>query len=188
MIAAYFEICEAIKALDEAAESLEKDGLPYHREIEIGIMIEVPSAVVLADLLAEKAHFFSIGTNDLIQYALAIDRGNRNVAHLYQPLDPAVLRLIKTVADVAREKEIEVFMCGEMAATAHHIPLLVGMGLDELSMNPQSIPKAKRVIRALNVSDSQALVQDALKMKTARGVFEVIQSTYGDMIAELEYH
>jgi phosphotransferase system enzyme I (PtsI) len=187
MIAAYFEICQTIKALDEAAESLEKDGLPYNRKIEIGIMIEVPSAVVLADLLAEKADFFSIGTNDLIQYALAIDRGNRNVAHLYQPLDPAVLRLIKKVADVAREKEIEVFMCGEMAATVHHIPLLVGMGMDELSMNPQSIPRAKRVIRALNASDSRALVQEALKMKTARGVFEVIQSAYGDMIAELEY-
>ena len=187
MIAVYFEICEAIKALDEAAESLEKDGLPYNREIEIGIMMEVPSAVVLADLLAEKADFFSIGTNDLIQYALAIDRGNRNVAHLYQPLDPAVLRLIKKVADVAREKEIEVFMCGEMAATAHHIPLLVGMGMDELSMNPQSIPRAKRVIRALNAGDAQALAQKALKMKTAGGVFEMIQSSYGDVIAELEY-
>ena len=188
MIAAYFEICEALKAMDEAAESLEKDGLPYKREIEIGIMIEVPSAVVLADLLAEKADFFSIGTNDLIQYALAIDRGNRNVAHLYQPLDPAVLRLIKQVADVSREKGIEVFMCGEMAATARHIPLLLGMGMDELSMNPQSIPRAKRVIRSLSVSDARAFVQEALKKKTARGVFEMTQDTYGDMIAELEYH
>ncbi|MDX2501253.1 MAG: phosphoenolpyruvate--protein phosphotransferase [Deltaproteobacteria bacterium] len=187
MIAVYFEICEAIKALDEAAESLEKDGLPYNREIEIGIMMEVPSAVILADLLAEKADFFSIGTNDLIQYALAIDRGNRNVAHLYQPLDPAVLRLIKKVADVAREKEIEVFMCGEMAATAHHIPLLLGMGIDELSMNPQSIPRAKRIIRALKVSDAQLLVHEALQKKTAGGVFELIQSSYGDVIAELEY-
>jgi phosphotransferase system enzyme I (PtsI) len=188
MIAAYFEICEALKAMDEAAESLEKDGLPYKREIEIGIMIEVPSAVVLADLLAEKADFFSIGTNDLIQYALAIDRGNRNVAHLYQPLDPAVLRLVKKVADVAREKGIAVFMCGEMAATARHIPLLLGMGMDELSMNPQSIPRAKRVIRSLSVSDARAFVQEALKKKTARGVFEMTQDTYGDMIAELEYH
>ena len=187
MIAAYFEICEAIRALDDAAESLEKEGLDYNRNIEIGIMMEVPSAVVLADLLAEKADFFSIGTNDLIQYALAIDRGNRNVAHLYQPLDPAVLRLIKKVADVAREKEIEVFMCGEMAAITHHIPVLLGMGMDELSMNPQSIPIAKRVIRALNVSDTQSLLREALKKKTAGGVFKLIQSSYGDVIAELEY-
>ncbi len=187
MIAAYFEICEALKALDEAAESLEKDGLPYTRDIEIGIMIEVPSAVVLADLLAEKADFFSIGTNDLIQYALAIDRGNRNVAHLFQPLDPAVLRLIQRVADVSREKGIAVFMCGEMAATARHIPLLLGMGMDELSMNPQSIPRAKRVIRSLNVSEAQSFVKEALKKKTARGVFELVQEVYGDIIAELEY-
>ena len=188
MIAAYFEICEAIKAMDEAAESLEKDGLPYKREIEIGIMMEVPSAVVLADLLAEKADFFSIGTNDLIQYALAIDRGNRKVAHLYQPLDPAVLRLIKRVADVSREKGIDVFICGEMAATARHIPLLLGMGMDELSMNPQSIPRAKRVLRSLSVSDARLFVQEALKKKTARDIFEMTQDTYGDKIAELEYH
>jgi phosphotransferase system enzyme I (PtsI) len=188
MISAYFEICEAIKALDEAAESLEKDGLPYKREIEIGIMMEVPSAVVLADLLADKVDFFSIGTNDLIQYALAIDRGNRNVAHLFQPLDPAVLRLIKRVADVSREKGIEVFICGEMAATARHIPLLLGLGMDELSMNPQSMPRAKRVIRSLSVSDARSFAREALKKKTARGVFEMIQATYGDIIAELEYH
>ena len=187
MIAAYFEICEAIKALDEAAESLEKDGLPYKREIDIGIMVEVPSAVVLADLLADKADFFSIGTNDLIQYALAIDRGNRNVAHLYQPLDPAVLRLIKRVADVSREKGLEVFMCGEMAASAQHMPLLLGLGMDELSMNPQSIPQAKRVIRALKRSDAQMFAREALKKKTARGVFEMIQDTYGDILSELEY-
>lgn len=188
MISAYYEICEAIRALDEAAESLEKDGLHYKREIEIGIMMEVPSAVVLADLLADKVDFFSIGTNDLIQYALAIDRGNRNVAHLFQPLDPAVLRLIKRVADVSREKGIEVFICGEMAATARHIPLLLGLGMDELSMNPQSMPRAKRVIRSLSVSDARSFAREALKKKTARGVFEMIQATYGDIIAELEYH
>jgi phosphotransferase system enzyme I (PtsI) len=188
MIAAYFEICEAIKLLDEVAENLEKDGLPYKREIDVGIMMEVPSAVVLADLLADKADFFSIGTNDLIQYALAIDRGNRNVAHLYQPLDPAVLRLIKRVADVAREKSIEVFICGEMAATAQHIPLLLGLGMDELSMNPQSIPRAKRVIRSLKINDAREFAQEALKKRTARGVFELTQATYGDMLSELDYH
>lgn len=182
MISAYFEICEARKLMDQAAESLEKEGLPYNREIEIGIMIEVPSAVVLADLLADKVDFFSIGTNDLIQYALAIDRLNPHVAHLYQPLDPAVIRLVKQVADVAKNKGIEVFMCGEMAAVAHHIPLLLSLGLDELSMNPQSIPHIKRVIRSLSLSDAQTFMQEVLTQRTARGVFEVLKEAYGDML------
>ena len=182
MISAYFEICEAKKLLDQAAESLEKEGLPYNREIEIGIMIEVPSAVVLADFLADEVDFFSIGTNDLIQYALAIDRLNPHVAHLYQPLDPAVIRLVKQVADVAKNKGIQVFICGEMAAVAHHVPLLLGLGLDELSMNPQSIPHIKRVIRSLSVSDAQTFMQKVLTKKTARGVFEVLKEAYGDML------
>ena len=142
------------------------------------------TAVVMADLLAEKADFFSIGTTDLIQFSLAIDRGNRQVAHLYQPLDPAIIRMIKQVADVSRDKGIEVFMCGEMAATPHHIPLLLGIGLDELSMNPQSIPQVKRTIRSLSVSDARSFAQEALKKKTARGVFELLQETYGDTMAQ----
>jgi phosphotransferase system enzyme I (PtsI) len=182
MISAYFEINEARKLLDQAAESLEKDGLVYNRDIEIGIMIEVPSAVVLADLLADKVDFFSIGTNDLIQYALAIDRLNPHVAHLYQPLDPAVIRLVKQVADVAKNKDIEVFMCGEMASVAHHIPLLLGLGLDELSMNPQSIPHIKRVVRSLSLSEAQTFMQDVLKKKTARGVFGLVKDAYGDTL------
>ena len=182
MISAYFEICEAKKLLDQAAESLEKEGLPYNREIEIGIMIEVPSAVVLADLLAEKADFFSIGTNDLIQYALAIDRLNPQVAHLYQPLDPAVIRMVKQVTEVAQDKGIEVFMCGEMAAAAHHTPLLLGLGLDELSMNPQSIPQIKRVIRTVSLRDAQDFVQQALKKKTARGVFGLVKEAFGNIL------
>ena len=187
MISAYFEICEAKQLLDEAAEELEKENLPYNRDIEIGIMIEVPSAVVMADLLAEKADFFSIGTNDLIQYSLAIDRGNRQVAHLYQPLDPAIIRMIKQVADVSRDKGLEVYMCGEMAASPYHIPLLLGIGLDELSMNPQSIPQVKRTIRSLSVSDARSFAKEALKKKTAKGVFELLQATYGDVISEQVY-
>jgi len=184
MISAYYEICEARKLLDQAAESLAKDGLPYNRKIDVGIMIEVPSAVILADLLAEKVDFFSIGTNDLIQYALAIDRGNRHVAHLYQPLDPAVIRLIKQTADVAKDKGIKVFMCGEMAATAHHIPLLLGLGMDELSMNPQSIPQIKRVIRSLSLGSARSFLQEALKMRTARGVFGLIREAFGDILVD----
>ncbi|MEJ2166779.1 MAG: phosphoenolpyruvate--protein phosphotransferase [Desulfobacterales bacterium] len=187
MISAYFEICETRKLLDKAAESLAKDGLPFNRDIEIGIMIEVPSAAILADLLAEKVDFFSIGTNDLIQYALAIDRGNQQVAHLYQPLDPAVIRLIKQVADVAKNKGIKVFMCGEMAAAAHHIPLLLGLGMDELSMNPQSIPRIKRVIRSLSLADARSFLQEALKKRTARGVFSLVREVYGDILTNGAY-
>jgi len=188
MISAYFEICEAIHLLDKAAESLAKDGLPHNRDIDIGIMIEVPSAAILADLLAEKVDFFSIGTNDLIQYALAIDRGNRHVAHLYQPLDPAVIRLIKQVADVAKNKGIKVYMCGEMAAAAHHIPLLLGLGMDELSMNPQSIPHIKRVIRSLSLADAKSFLQEALKKRTARGVFSLVREAYGEILTNRAYH
>lgn len=187
MISAYFEIRLAKRMLDEAAESLEKNGLPFNRNIDVGIMIEVPSAVITADLMAEEVDFFSIGTNDLIQYALAIDRGNKQVAHLYQPLDPAILRMLKHVADVAKEKGIKVFMCGEMAGTPHHIPIVLGMGMDELSMNPQSIPVAKRVIRSINLKDTQALLEQALKQTTAKNVFELVRDRYGEILADHTY-
>jgi phosphotransferase system enzyme I (PtsI) len=187
MISAFFEIRLAKRMLEKAAESLEKEGLPFNRNIELGIMIEVPSAVITADVMASEVDFFSIGTNDLIQYALAIDRGNKQVAHLYQPLDPAILRMIKQVADVARQKGIKVFMCGEMAGTPHHIPILVGMGIDELSMNPQSIPVVKRVIRSIKLADTRKLVEDALKQTTAKNVFELIRDTFGETLADHTY-
>jgi phosphotransferase system enzyme I (PtsI) len=138
-------------------------------------------------VLAEKVDFFSIGTNDLIQYSLAIDRGNEQVAHLFQPLDPAIIRMLKHVADVAREKDIKVFMCGEMAGTPHHIPLLLGIGMDELSMNPQTIPDIKRVIRALNVADTRSFVSEVLAQTTARDTFELIKATYGSILSEQVY-
>jgi phosphotransferase system enzyme I (PtsI) len=187
MISTYFEIREANRMLDEAAESLEKDGLPYNRDIEIGAMIEVPSAVIIADIIAENVDFFSIGTNDLIQYSLAIDRGNEQVAHLFQPLDPAIIRMIKHVADVAREKDIKLFMCGEMAGTPHHIPLLLGIGMDELSMNPQTIPDIKRIIRSLNVAEARSFMKDVLKQNTAKSTFELIKEAYGSILSEQLY-
>jgi phosphotransferase system enzyme I (PtsI) len=187
MISTYYEIREANRMLDEAAESLEKEGLPYNRDIEIGAMIEVPSAVIMADVIAENVDFFSIGTNDLIQYSLAIDRGNEQVSHLFQPLDPAIIRMLKHVADVAREKDIKIFMCGEMAGTPHHIPLLLGIGMDELSMNPQTIPDIKRVIRSLNVADARSFMKDVLKQNTAKSTFELIKEAYGSILSEQMY-
>jgi phosphotransferase system enzyme I (PtsI) len=187
MISAWFEIRQAKKMLDQAAESLAKDGLQFNRDIEVGIMIEVPSAVIMADVLAKEVDFFSIGTNDLIQYSLAIDRGNQQVAHLYQPLDPAIIRMIKHVATVAKENGIKIFMCGEMAGSPLHIPLLLGIGLDELSMNPQSIPAVKRTVRSLSLGDSRSFVSEALKQNTARGVFELIRDAYGGLLSETIY-
>ena len=182
MISIHFEICEAKRLLDEAAESLEKDGLPYKRDIPVGAMIEVPSAVVIADLLAREVDFFSIGTNDLIQFTLAIDRGNKQVAHLFQPLDPAVLRMIKRTADVAKDNGITVGMCGEMANQPLYAPLLLGMGLHELSMNPQAIPVVKRMIRSVRIADTHGIVKEVLKQPTALKVLAVLRGAYGELV------
>ncbi len=183
MIAAYFEIELAKRFLDEAAESLVRERLPFKRDIPIGIMIEVPSAVMIADVLAKEVDFFSIGTNDLIQYGLAIDRGNKQVAHMYQALDPAVIRMIHHTAKVARAHRIPVHMCGEMAGRPLHAPLLLGMGLNELSMHPQAIPMVKRVIRSIRLSDARELAKKVLTLKTARDAFLLLRETYGDLIA-----
>jgi phosphotransferase system enzyme I (PtsI) len=183
LISAYFEIQLAKRFLDEAAASLAKDGLPFKRDIPVGIMIEVPAAVVMANLLAKEVDFFSIGTNDLIQYGLAIDRGNKQVAHMYQPLDPAVIRMIKHTADVARANRIPVHMCGEMAGRPLHAPLLLGLGLDELSMNPQAIPLVKRMIRSISLAESKKMVKKVLRRRTAREVFEVLRDSFGELVA-----
>jgi phosphotransferase system enzyme I (PtsI) len=188
MITTYEEICEAKRMLDEAADCLEKEGVVFNRDIKVGILVEVPSAVIMADLMAKEVDFFSIGTNDLIQYSMAIDRGNRQVAHLFQPLDPAILRMIKHVADVARDKGIKVFICGEMAGYPIHIPILLGIGIDELSMNPQSIPAVKSVIRSLNVNDARLFINDIFKQTTATKVFELLRDNYGNILTDKLYN
>lgn len=181
MISSLDEIRETKKLLREAADSLEKDGKAYNKNIQFGIMIEVPSAVIIADTLAAEADFFSIGTNDLIQYTLAIDRGNREVAHLYHPFHPAILRMIKHVTDVGKEKGIKVFMCGEMAGDPFNVPVLLGLGIDELSMNPQSIPAVKNMIRSLKVEDTRLFIKDALKLTNTMDVIKLVESSFGDM-------
>jgi len=182
MISHFDEIRKTKRILKAVAEELDKAGATFNPDVEIGILIEVPAAVVMADLLAEEVDFFSIGTNDLIQYTLAIDRENRQVAHLYHPLDPAILRMIKRTADVAHDKGIEVFMCGEMAAKPIHAPVLLGMGIDELSMNPQSIPAVKAVIRTLNAAECRRIIPELLKQTTAKKVVDVIKGAYGHLL------
>jgi len=187
MISTLDEIREAKKILNETADSLDKEGVEFNRDIDVGIMIEVPSAVIMADLMAREVDFFSIGTNDLIQYSMAIDRENRKVAHLYQPLEPAIIRMLKHVSDVAANSDIKLFMCGEMASYPIHIPILLGMGMDELSMNPQSIPEVKAMIRSLSVESSKQIVKDVLKQTSAADVLNLLLEFCGDILPDKDF-
>lgn len=153
---------------------LDAEGIAYNRELQIGIMIEVPSAAVIADLLATEADFFAIGTNDLIQYSLAIDRGNENVSYLYEPLHPALLRLIKGVIDAGKRAGIPVSMCGEMASDPIYAIVLLGLGLEIYSMNPSSIPVVKNVIRSVRYRDCRRIAEACLNKKTAQEIEEFI--------------
>ncbi len=182
MISGCEEISESIRLLDKAAESLEKEGIEYNRDIEIGIMIEVPSAAILADAMAEMVDFFSIGTNDLVQYTLALDRANPHVAHLYSPLHPAVIRLIRHIVDSAREKNKPTYICGEMAADPINLPVILGLGIEELSMAPQSIPEIKNMIRRISVADTGRLMVDVLKKNTVSEIHELIKNRFGDIL------
>ncbi len=179
MISSFDEIQEAKAMLNTASEELLQEGILHNRNIEIGIMIEVPSAVILSDMLAEVVDFFSIGTNDLIQFSLAIDRGNRQVAYLFNPLHPAILRMLRQTVEAARAKGKKVFMCGEMAGDPLHIPVLIGLGIQEFSMNPNAIPLAKQTIRSLNVENTLSFLTDILKEKTAQAVMERVQLQFG---------
>jgi phosphotransferase system enzyme I (PtsI) len=143
-------------------------------------MMEVPSAVIMADKLAELVDFFSVGTNDLAQYSLAIDRGNRGVAYLYQPLHPALIRMVKNVVDVGRDTDTDVCMCGEMAGDPMNIPILLGMGMKELSMNPYAIPAVKKMIRTLNINESRQFAKDVLKQSKASDIVKMVKDTYGN--------
>jgi len=186
MISSVEEVRQAKALLREAAASLSKEGVPFQSEIDVGIMIEVPSAVIMADVLAEEVDFFSIGTNDLIQYALAIDRSNRHVSYLYDPLHPAILRMIKRVADIGHQKGIQVFMCGEMAGDPRNLPFLLGLGLDELSMNPQAIPIVKNVIRALSMKQLKRFVPDTLMNQTStEGIRKILSQRFGDLPSDV---
>ncbi len=184
MISGVEELREARRQIAEAAASLAKEGIDHDPDVAVGVMIEVPSAVMLADFMAEEADFFSIGTNDLIQYALAIDRGNQEVSYLFSPLHPALLRMLKQVTETGRARGIETYMCGEMAADPIHLPILLALGLDELSMNPQSIPAVKRVIRSLDAAKCKPFLEKALSQRTAQDVMNLLRTTYGEIFAE----
>ncbi len=158
----------------EVRLELDAEGIAHNKDLQIGIMIEVPSAAVIADLLATEADFFAIGTNDLIQYSLAIDRGNENVSYLYEPLHPAILRLVKGVIDAGKRAGIPVEMCGEMASDPIYAIVLLGLGLEIFSMNPSSIPIIKNVVRSVRYRDCRRIAEIALTKKTAQEIEEFV--------------
>jgi phosphotransferase system enzyme I (PtsI) len=167
LISGVEEIFQAKAILEEVKRGLTKARILFDKKIEIGAMIEIPSASITADLLAKEVDFFSIGTNDLIQYALAIDRVNEHVSYLYEPLHPAILRMIQGVVRAGEQKGIPVAICGEMAAEPAYVMILMGLGLQEFSMNPISIPKVKRLLRMSRFEETQALAEEVLQWSTA---------------------
>ena len=184
MISGIEEIRQAKAILEEVKKGLAKAKIPFDKEIEVGAMIEIPSASDIADILATEVDFFSIGTNDLIQYALAVDRINEHVSYLYEPLHPAVLRIIRWVVQAAHQAGIPVAICGEMAAEPAYAVVLLGLGLDELSMNPVSIPKVKKVLRMSRFEETQSLVEKIFQLKTASEIESYVRHWMNERFPE----
>lgn len=170
MISTLLELRQCKMLLAEVKEDLEEEGIAFNTQLPIGTMIEVPSAAIMADLLAREVDFFSIGTNDLVQYTLAADRNNENVASLYSPGDPAVLRLIETVVKAADKQGIAVTVCGEMSGEPLYTMLLLGIGLRQLSATPHNIPEIKKLVRSVTVEEAVAVAREAMRLETARDV------------------
>nr|WP_245569063.1 phosphoenolpyruvate--protein phosphotransferase [Desulfobacter curvatus] len=176
MISTPEEFREAKTILDGVKQELKTAGTPFDENMEVGLMIEVPSAVAIADQLAGKANFFSIGSNDLTQYLMGADRGNRKVSHLVNALNPAVLRMVAQTAGAAHKAGIRVGMCGELAANPLAAPVLIGLGLDELSMNAPNIPEVKNAIRHCTIQQVEKMAQTVLNLETAQQVEAYLKS------------
>src|SRR3989440_7354320 len=186
MISGLDELRRAIAVLDECKQQLRSAGVEIAERVEVGAMIEIPSAAICANALAREVDFFSIGTNDLIQYALAVDRVNEKIAHLYEPTHPAVLRLLKMIADAAHAHNLWVGVCGEMAGDIVLVPLLLGLGIDELSTAAILVPRVKRAVQSLDLPVCRQLVEDSLKLQTPGEILsrclEVANERYGDLL------
>jgi len=179
MVSGIDEIRQAKDVIRECKEELRQKKIDFNENIRIGVMIEVPSACMISDIIAKEVDFFSIGTNDLIQYSLAIDRINEYVSYLYEPLHPAVLRLIKQTIDSAHANKIEVGLCGEMAGEPLYTPILIGMGIDELSMNAYAIPRVKKVIRGINQDYCKELLNELLIKNSAKEGEHILKKEMG---------
>ena len=185
MVACMDEVGHLRGLVDNVKRELSKEGTPFNDDLEVGVMIETPAAAMIAGDLAKKVDFFSIGTNDLVQYALAVDRSNEKVAYLYQPAHPAILKLMKTTVDAAKENGIWVGVCGEMAGDPRYTPLLVGMGVHELSMSPSSIGQIRRLIRKLYVHDAEKILEKALTASTEDEVLDITENLLYELAPDI---
>jgi phosphotransferase system enzyme I (PtsI) len=191
MVSGLGELQGVLSILEEAKQELRREGVAFDPHMPVGVMIEVPSAAITADILAGHVDFFSIGTNDLIQYALAIDRVNEHVAYLYEPLHPAVLRLIRQVVEAGHKQGIQVAVCGEMAGDELYTLVLLGLQVDELSMHALSIPRIKRLLNHASSAEARDLVEEVLRLGTAREVHQTVeeymQSHYPGVLDPIEH-
>ncbi|MBS6339417.1 MAG: phosphoenolpyruvate--protein phosphotransferase [Eubacterium limosum] len=182
MISGVSEVRQAKGILAECMKELDEKGQAYDKNIRVGVMIEIPSAAVTSDIIAKEVDFFSIGTNDLCQYTLAVDRMNQEVSYLYNPLHPAILRLVKTVIDASHAREgLFTGMCGEMAGDPLATLILLGLGMDEFSMSASSIPQVKKIIRSVSYEDAKAIAEKALNLETGEEVKEMVQAKIAEL-------
>jgi phosphoenolpyruvate-protein phosphotransferase (PTS system enzyme I) len=185
MITTLSEVLQANALLEEAKHELRQEGSAFNESIQVGVMIETPSAAITADILAKHVSFFSIGTNDLIQYSLAVDRVNEKIAYLYEPTNPAILRLIKKVIDSAHENNIWAGLCGEMGSDPALTVLLVGMGIDEISTSPFIVPKIKKAIRLINIEKAKEIATKALLLPTSDDVKNYLTSQLDEVFPDI---
>jgi phosphotransferase system enzyme I (PtsI) len=186
MISGLEELRRANRLLEECRNELRAEGLPFNPDMEVGAMIEIPSAAIIADVLAKEVDFFSIGTNDLIQYSIAVDRLNERISHLYEPTHPAIIRLIRMIVDAGHAHSLWVGVCGEMAGDILLAPLLLGLGVDELSTGAALVPRVKRAVQSLDIAACLKLIEDVKHDDNAASILAkceaVARSHYGDLL------
>ena len=185
MISGVEELVRAKEFLFTAKRQLSEKGVSFDNEIKVGCMIETPSAVTICDMLADEVDFFSVGTNDLVQYLLAVDRINNEIAYLYEPHHPAVIRSLKHIFDVSKEKNVEVTLCGEIAGDPHFLPLLIGLGLDTVSATGILLPELKFYGRRFTLQEAQLLAERIKPMKRPSEIKVCLKDFYDDRISGL---
>jgi len=185
MVTSASEIVQANQLLEETKKELRKKKIDFDNAIEIGCMIETPSAALTIDALAKHCNFFSIGTNDLIQYVLAVDRVNDKISHMYQPNHPGVVRMLKQIVDSAHKYGAEISVCGEVAGDPQYAPLLLGLGVDALSVTPGALPEIKYIIRHMKLSEAKKMAKDAIEETDPETILQALREFYLQQVGDI---